>query len=132
MYSLMRFGVLFLLLISLGGCFAKPSPGTDYGPEPVNYEDQVKAFFESRLKDPYSAHYRFGGRAVKGYCNQGLAYGGNIAWFGWAVPVQINAKNSFGAYTGFSTHWVFFNPQGQIVYQAERANFEDVLCTAVD
>lgn len=127
--------VRYLLLIGsmlvLSGCFAKPRPGLDYGPMPVNYEAEIEAYFETILKDPYSAKYSYRGSPVKGYCNEGLAYGGQVSWYGWAVPVQINAKNSFGAYTGFFNHWVFFNSSGHITGQVKRRTFDAVLCTRV-
>jgi len=59
------------------------------------------------LKDPESARYRFG-TPKKAYVNEGLAYGGGVAWYGWLVDVAVNAKNSFGGYTGAKPYVALF------------------------
>ena len=59
-----------------------------------------------RLKDPYSAVYRFG-PAQKGYVKDGVFVGGKIH-YGWIVPVWINAKNGFGGYVGAQLFYVMF------------------------
>jgi hypothetical protein len=76
----------------------------DYGSYPTNYEEKIKAYFDARLKDPYSAHYRFG-VPHKGYT---YLHGTlRAADFGYLVNVYINAKNSFGGYTGEELHIAF-------------------------
>jgi hypothetical protein len=59
----------------------------------------------SRLKDPYSAVYRFG-TPHKGMVQDGWAVGGK-KYFGWIVPTWINAKNGFGGYVGEEMHPMF-------------------------
>jgi hypothetical protein len=68
-------------------------------------QEQIPGYFETILKDPESARYRYG-TPFKGQINKGLISGGGIQWIGWVFPVQINAKNSFGGYTGYKTHYV--------------------------
>ena len=65
----------------------------------------------SRLKDPFSARYNFG-QPQKGVSQDGWARGGK-KHFGWIVPVSINAKNSYGGYTGDKQYY-FFLSDGQI------------------
>ena len=69
-----------------------------YSPLPNDYQARIKDFMEGRLKDPYSAVYRFD-TPRKGYWQNGLLYGGQ-KHFGFIVPVGINGKNSYGGYTG--------------------------------
>lgn len=91
-----------MLILVLTGCatsFQKPTPGTDYGAYPENYQDLIKGYMETVLIDPESARYRFN-PPRKAYVNQGLAYGGKVQWTGFGVPFFVNSKNRFGGYTG--------------------------------
>jgi hypothetical protein len=78
----------------------------DYGSPPQNYEKTIKDLMSMQLKDPYSAQYKFQA-PFKGYANRGLIYGGGRD-YGWVVKVWINAKNSFGGYTGYEPHVYLF------------------------
>jgi len=101
---------VILTILLLGGCagaFKRPDPSADFGPPPQNYEQAIKDYFEVILKDPESARHRFG-TPQKAYANEGLAYGGDVSWYGWLVDVDVNAKNSFGGYTGGKPYMVFF------------------------
>ena len=60
-----------------------------------------------QLKDPYSAKYTFE-EPRKGMCKDGLLLGGE-KHYGYIVPVTINAKNSYGGYTGNELHYFFFS-----------------------
>ncbi len=51
------------------------------------------------LKDPESARYRFG-EPQRAYVNNGLLRGGNVVWQGYVIYFFVNAKNSYGGYTG--------------------------------
>jgi len=65
-----------------------------YPPKPTNYKQQVRAYMHVTLKDPDSAQYQHWVLA-KGYseCKPPV--------YGWIVSVQVNAKNGFGAFTGY-------------------------------
>lgn len=78
-----------------------------YPPIP-DYERMVKAYFASTLKDPYSAQYSdwFLHRAY-------LARKGAPV-FSYVVAVQVNAKNSYGGYTGKQMHMLWLNPDGRV------------------
>ncbi|WP_413496361.1 hypothetical protein [Morganella psychrotolerans] len=93
---------IFIILVALfiSGCVAKPTmieeQHADYGDKPSKelYEAKVKAYQESRLKDPMSAVYSFS-EPRKGWC----IFNGKVN-FGWIVDYTLNAKNSYGGYVG--------------------------------
>ncbi|WP_018435323.1 hypothetical protein [Paraburkholderia atlantica] len=75
---------------------------------PRFYESMIKSHFQPLLKDPESARYDFGAPA-RAYANNGSLRGGDVAWRGYAVPVRVNAKNSYGGYTGGKDYIILFN-----------------------
>lgn len=93
-------------LILLVGCVSSPSKNelsnANYGELPNDYQNSIKSSVGSRLKDPYSAIYEFG-TPYKGWCQSGFT-----TLFGWIVPFSLNAKNSYGGYTGISPNAVMF------------------------
>jgi hypothetical protein len=108
-----------VLLGACAGSFERLPPGADLGAPPVAYEQTIKAHFEDKLKDSDSARYKFG-KPIKAYANNGLAYGGSIAWRGYMVDVQVNAKNSYGGYVGFKPYMVFFT--GNFIHRVYEGN----------
>jgi hypothetical protein len=126
--TMFRFGTALGMIVLLSGCFARPDPGAHYGELPSDYQTQAVAYFQDVLKDPDSAKYQFG-TPRRAYGNNGLVYGGNVAFTGWAVPVAINAKNSFGGYTGFEPFLVIF-VDGRVYTHLE--GYEPTLITFVD
>jgi hypothetical protein len=86
----------------------------NYGTPPSDYEARITGFMQQRLKDPESARYQFG-HPQKGWCKDGLIYGGK-SHFGWIIPVRVNAKNSFGGYTGFQSYFFLFTPEDQLYH----------------
>ena len=103
--------IVLSFAFALNGCagaFKRPSPTANFDPPPQNYEQAIKNYFEVILKDPDSARYRFS-TPVKAYINEGLLYGGKVSWLGWLIDVHVNAKNSYGGYTGGSPYMVIFN-----------------------
>jgi hypothetical protein len=99
--------IAFLVTACASG-FQRPEPTADYGSPPQGYEEAIKAHFEPVLKDPESARYRFG-YPVKAYANEGSLYGDKVSWVGYLVNVEVNAKNSFGGYTGSKPYMVLFS-----------------------
>lgn len=94
----MKYFPVVALAALLSGCAASsPSPqqraSAEYGPEPVNYQEIIRDFMGRQLKDPESARYEFSSAPVKAW------YGG-MGKYGWGVCAHINAKNSYGGYTG--------------------------------
>ena len=87
--------ILFLFILS--GCASTPAP-TDYG-RVMNTEecrDLAIAYFNGSLKDPESATYRWA--PCKKTVDIGPLFSPDIA--GYAIYMMVNAKNSYGGYTG--------------------------------
>jgi hypothetical protein len=84
-----------------------------YGNKPENCKELVIQYYDRRLKDPDSAKYKNwlspvqGAAYVKYAPNNVLEYmaeeGIPKLEFGWLVCFSVNAKNSYGGYTGFKT-----------------------------
>jgi len=78
---------------------AKEAAAFDYGAKPGDgYKDQITDYFNSTLKDPYSAHIDIGNPKKAWYQTPPLF--GSRTYFGWLVKTKVNAKNSYGAYIG--------------------------------
>ena len=105
----MRKTLILVVLLALGGgsgCVSRvPWPtraeidALEYGPEPTAAEIETAArrVMLGRLYDPASAQFQFG-KPVKVFTRwrrDGRMRGG------WKVEGAMNAKNLFGAYTGF-------------------------------
>ncbi len=105
-----RFAVIgFLALTAFASCTVitpHERANAPIDPLPKDYQAQIKNFEVGRLKDPYSAVYRFG-TPQRGYWQDGLVHGGG-KHFGYIVPVGINAKNSYGGYTGEEIQYIAF------------------------
>ena len=107
-----------LLLLSFGCATTPPTAeeiaNADYG-VPVSQDDaetKASAYFHNRLKDPMSATYEWQ-PVYKGWITEAPIYGGHHR-FGYRLDGQVNAKNSFGGYTGFKQYWLLFQ-NGEIV-----------------
>ncbi|MEB7926113.1 hypothetical protein NGJ69_20780 [Atlantibacter hermannii] len=92
---------LVLLGVSLTGC-VQPMTKSEvnaavYEPLPSNYKEQIQMLMESRLKDPDTAKFKFF-EPKKGYTE-------STRHFAYVVPVGINAKNSYGGYTGYKAYY---------------------------
>lgn len=90
--------ISLVLTFTLFGCAIPPTQqeiaSADYGLYPKDYEEIIKSYMNNILKDPMSAQYTFLGAPQIAW----TAYGGKK--FGYGTCVRINAKNSFGGYTG--------------------------------
>lgn len=99
--------LFFAIIILLTGCTTKSEAPdqlqiqlADYSVLPDNYKHSIKSYFHYRLKDPYSAHYRFF-EPYKGYSwVTNVPTDQEKLMFGWVIPVSVNAKNGYGAYAG--------------------------------
>jgi hypothetical protein len=70
----------------------------DYGPAPVNYQDEIKSYLSLRLTDPKQAIVEFRNQPKQLY-QRGTPVRGEQ--YGWGVCVWVNDKNKQGAYEGF-------------------------------
>lgn len=113
--SLFRLLPLVFALL-LAGCVSvsrEEIASADFGPKPANYEERVKAYMGAVLKDPMSAVYDFRPTLRRAVAKGGLM--DNFAkYYGWVFEVSINAKNSFGGYTGAKTYYFMVTSDGRI------------------
>lgn len=110
MRLMFRAGAISIVLL-LMSCASMPTQqelaSADYGEYPYSYEQIIKSYLEQRLKDPYSAEYRH----IKGPEKRWAGFFGRSN-YGYSVCYKINAKNSFGGFTGYKTHnFMIYNSQ---------------------
>ncbi len=103
---------LLFALLTIGCVTDEKLASVDFPAPPGEPQVQAQAYFERILKDPYSARFQFG-PLVKGWVKDGLIAGGKTH-FGWVQIVEINAKNSFGAYVGSKPHYLLFLDDGAV------------------
>lgn len=101
---LKKIGILVVMAFALAGCASGPTPqdiaSADYGSaiQQDEAESQIKSYFNRSLKDPESARYGFS-EVEKGHII-GNAFQGSPLYVGYTVYAKVNAKNSYGGYTG--------------------------------
>ena len=89
-----------------------PLDGVDYGSFPDNYETLIREWHSKNLKDPDSARYRHISRPRKEHAIENQFQ--QKAVYGYSVCATVNARNSYGGYTGDRTMW-FLISNGVIV-----------------
>lgn len=103
-------GTMFALFLS--GCgvaynvkrsqMLKTATEADYGPPPpTNHQELEMQLIRANLKDPDSAKCEFGG-VTRDAIQSGFASPTPILV--WRTSVRVNAKNSYGGYTGFQPY----------------------------
>lgn len=104
---------LALLALSLAGAAELPKApaytDADYGPLPSNYEEAAARYIKAQLKDPYSAQVRVAGWPP---AKMPWAYGQgfDLKYLPvWSVSLMVNARNSFGGYTGEKVFIVYLH-----------------------
>lgn len=101
----------FIILIA-SGCVSQPSNeelmSADYGYFITNDDAKklAKDWLDKKLKDPFSAQYNFG-TIERGYAVAPIINGGT-KYFGYRLIVNVNAKNSYGGYTGYQEYQFMF------------------------
>jgi len=109
--------VLFVFWLS--GCAAPSATelaNADYGPYPQEYEQIIKRHLDLVLKDPESAKINIVKRPSSGW--SGL--GGRK--YGWIVCAEVNAKNSYGGYTGSRLSYFMLKNDSVIQYMISDTN----------
>lgn len=96
---------------ALSGCASAPPEYVeeDYGP-PISQEDaeaRAEPYFKKLLKDPYSAVFEWQ-PIRKGYWQSAPIFGGRSAP-GYVLEGTVNARNSYGGYTGAKRVVIVFN-----------------------
>jgi len=109
------------LVGALTGCATPPSAEElahlDYGAYPDNYEQLIRAYFDRGLKDPSSLQISGG---IPAPTQSWQKFMGSLK-AGYRTCVTYNAKNSFGAYTGYTTTY-FLIKDGRIIDAIENAD----------
>lgn len=103
-YRLVSAGVI-VACAGLAGCGSTPTrpDGTalqesDFGPLPADHGAVFAGYLAGHLKDPYSAQVTHYAGPAKFVGSTGFSF--NVKGYGWASCYAVNAKNSFGGYTG--------------------------------
>lgn len=100
----MRLTAVFAALYLTGCATAlseKELEEADYGPLPENYEDLAWEWLDENLRDSESARVRFLCEPFRAYARDAPIKGGAPTHYGWLLVTEVNAKNGFGAYTGW-------------------------------
>jgi len=85
---------------------------TDYGPPPPeNHQDIAAQVIRQQLKDPDSAQFQFGGIARDAIQTGPMS---PTAMLVWRTSALVNAKNSYGGYTGFQP-WHLAWKNGRVI-----------------
>lgn len=117
----------FAVMISggLAGCATKHIPwrptaaeivAADYGAYPKDYAKIVRDWYRQNLKDPDSARF---GRITRPLSEHAIINQfRKEAVYGYSVCADVNARNSYGGYTGTKTRW-FLIRNGRIVRSAK-------------
>ncbi len=117
-----------LLLVLLTAC-TMPVKQSDieaaqYTAKPTQQEaeKQIRSYLNTALKDPDSL--KLSCQTIKkGWARQ---YRDHTAEFGWVKPCTVNAKNSFGGYTGGTSYIFLFTTNGLKAIKGKSfRNFEE-------
>lgn len=107
----MKTKIAILGTMLLSGCAAAPSSqelvNADYGERPQNYVQTIHEYFDASLKDPSSVVYHDITAPEHDWIRDAPIAGYQMH-YGWKVFATINAKNSYGGYTGFQTYRFLF------------------------
>lgn len=89
----------------------------DFGTYPENYEELIKSWATTALKDPESVRWGRMSKPRREWMVVNLK-----PFFGYSVCADINAKNSYGGYTGTQTFW-FLIRDGKIARSQSTSGF---------
>lgn len=88
----------------------------DYGSKPTNYKKVIKEHIADNLIDPESARFTKFSKPQKSWMSEFQGFK-NFKYYGWLVCVDVNAKNSFGGYTGKKTYVALLRGDKVVYYQ---------------
>ena len=106
----MRFALPITALLALAACAPAPvtkneTEGLDYGPRPVRHQDEIRSYLSVRLKDPKAAIVEFRTEPQQMYQRRVAV---RDMHYGWATCVNVNDKDTRGAFQGFYPVVFFF------------------------
>lgn len=108
----LRYLIVISTALALGCAHGPPSreelARADYGPPVSQVEAQSRAlaFLGSYLKDPDSARIEWQS-VYRGWLRDARMRGGALK-FGHVLEARVNAKNSYGGYTGYKDYSFLF------------------------
>ena len=119
-----------LAVLALGACAATPGAKAletaNYGPTPTaSLAARIREAFRPLLLDPDQAEFRCGEP------EQGWGHDQKGCVYGWVIWTDVNAKNQFGAFTGWRTYKVLtvdsevhsiYEPEGQDLFGQPKFN----------
>lgn len=128
--------VLLLMAVVLSGCgFAyninrdkllESATEADFGPPPpANHEEIEKAFILESLKDPESARFKSIDKMNKTAIQSGFASPTPILV--WITGLSVNAKNSYGGYTGFQYYLFAWQNEKIIAFSGPTQSMEGMV-----
>jgi len=82
--------------------------GLDYGPKPLQWQDEIRSYLRIRLTDPKDAIVEFRTEPKQLFQRETAV---RKQQYGWAVCVWINDKNRSGAFDGFYPMTVFIREE---------------------
>lgn len=112
-----------IVLLGLFGCASNPTgqelSAANFGAqiEQAACEAKVKSVMEMYLKDPASATYKFGVCQKAGW--NSIPIMGIPKQYGYELSAHINAKNSYGGYTG-AKFYKFLIRDGVIIRKVQQ------------
>ena len=76
-----------------------------HGPEPTTLQIQnaINSHLAKTLKDPYSAMIKDISKPVQSHIRGAMIEGYPVT-YGWLLTFSVNAKNSYGGYTGYQKY----------------------------
>lgn len=126
--------IIAALTVSLAACSTtptgqggKPLTLADAGPKPTDAMAIAKAVMLPILKDPESARFQLIRPARPVVTGDTIFHKGGA---GWEICVNVNAKNSYGGYTGYRTTYILWN-SGRVVLH-KTTEMAEVMCREID
>lgn len=125
--------LLTALCLLFSGCMSVSTQelaSLNCGPSPGQavMETKARSHFNAVLKDSESARIKFH-EARRAWQKDGSLRGGTLHG-GWLLVAEVNAKNSYGGYTGFQNYYLFF--ENGVMYRLEQFHFDNRMAGFVE
>lgn len=116
--------IALLVMVTIAGCASSPltpQQQAQCGPQPTQNEiaEAVQTYIKNQnWKDPDSVHVQNVRIQDCRSMYNGFLNGGGHS-IGWEIDFEVNAKNSYGGYSGFQSKSLIRTADGQIHWQLE-------------
>lgn len=115
------FTVSLMTACAINPTATEEAANANYGEYPTSYREIIKSYTEPHLKDPDSAKYNFINIPKPD------RYKFISTQYGYGVCVNINAKNSYGGYTGNKLHYFLINNDKIVVAKIPEDSFDQAI-----